>query len=125
MRRSQHHSTARSSGQGMTLSKTLAPEDLRRGQFVTLLNEIYEFPSFFWCDGTWSLAPEAPVRLQLLATDAGVPLKVKHVCLPFVLAKHPQGSVRTLDLRRCRLARLDAAYAKAAWRAVATSRRNH
>ena len=58
MPHSQYQSTARSSRQAVTLSKTLAPEDLRRGLYVTLLNEVHEIPSFFWCDGIVSLAPE-------------------------------------------------------------------
>ena len=121
MHRSQYPSTSHSAKHGVALSKTLAPEDVRRGQYVTVLNELWEIPSFFWCDGVLSLAPEAPVRMQLLAREAGVPLKVKRICLPFVLAKHPRGAMRALDLRRCQLARLEGEYARAAWRALAVS----
>jgi hypothetical protein len=46
-----------------------------------------------------------------------VPLKVKSVCLPFVLASQPTGEKRTPDLRRCRLTRLEKAFAAVAWKA--------
>jgi hypothetical protein len=49
--------------------------------------------------------------------DDALPLKVRSVCLPFVLAKRPTGERRTFDLRRTRLARLDKGYGAAAWKA--------
>ena len=99
------------------LAKPLAPEDVRRGDFVALLHVTYEFPSFFWdCDAIL-LPHDQPMRMLLIPDNAGLPLKVKSVCLPFVLAKSPAGERKTLDLRKCRLARLDRAYANTAWRA--------
>ncbi len=47
--------------------------------------------------------------------DGGVPLKVKAISLPFILVKPPGQNCETLDIRLCRLARLDQDYAKLAW----------
>ena len=102
---------------GCTLAKALAPEDVRPGDFVALLHVIAELPSFLWCTETWALPVHEPVRIQFAPGGGGVPLKVKSVCLPFVLVKLPTGGRRTLDLRQCRLARLDISYAKLAWKA--------
>ena len=51
-----------------------------------------------------------------MPTDGGVPLKVKAVSLPFVLVRTPGKRVETIDLRQCRIARLDRGYAKLAWK---------
>jgi hypothetical protein len=99
------------------VAKPLAPEDIRAGDYVAILDEIYELPSYCWF-GDSALHPrEELVRIRMVPTRENLPLKVKSVCLPFVLAKHPVGEKRTLDLRRCRLARLDSTYATAAWKA--------
>ena len=100
-----------------TLAKALAPEDVRPGDFVALLHVTAELPSFLWCTDAWSLPADEPMRIQFVPCGGGVPLKVQSVCLPFVLVKLPIGGRRTLDLRQCRLARLDRAYAKLAWKA--------
>ena len=98
------------------MAKPLAPEEIRLGDFVSLLHIVYEVPSFFWCNDATTQPPEELVRLCCLPESAGVPLRVKSVCLPYVLVKHPGGGRRTLDVRRCRLARLDKKYATAAWK---------
>jgi hypothetical protein len=99
------------------LAKALAPEDVREGDFVARLHVTAEVPSFLWCADAATLPCHEPVRIQLLPRRAGIPLKVKSVCLPFVLVRLPGGERQTLDLRECRLARLDSAYASAAWKA--------
>jgi hypothetical protein len=97
-----------------SLARTLAPEELRAGDHVAVLQEIVEWPSWFWdCDAV-TLPPQEPVRVARTPEQAGVPLVIEAVCLPFVLAKAPCGSARTLDVRRCRLARLDQKYASVA-----------
>ena len=50
-----------------------------------------------------------------MPTDGGEPLKVKAISLPFVLVKPPGQNCETIDLRLCRLARLDPTYAEMAW----------
>lgn len=98
--------------QESTLAASVAGEDLRIGEYVAVLNEIHEFPSFFWgCDAT-TLSPHEVVRLRCAARDAGMPLRVEAVCLPFVLLRTPTGECRTLDVRMAQLVRLDEGYAK-------------
>ncbi len=101
---------------GCSLAKPLAPEEIRLGDFVSPLHVFYDLPSFFWCNDAATQPREQLVRLCYLPESGGVPLKVISVCLPFVLVKQPSGSRQTLDIRKVRLARLDAKYAKAAWK---------
>jgi hypothetical protein len=100
---------------GGSLAKPLAPEEIRVGDFVTPLHVFYDFPSFFWDDSAVGRRDEM-VRICYIPETGGVPLKVKSICLPFVLARQPSGEQQTLDVRKVRLARLDAKYAKAAWK---------
>ena len=95
-----------------TLAKALAPEDVRPGDFVTPLFVITEMPSFWWNGGCWNLPHDQPVRIRLTYNCDGMPMRVKSVCLPFVLAKSPAGEQNTIDLRKCQIARLDQGYAK-------------
>jgi hypothetical protein len=100
-----------------TLAKALAPEEIRRGDYVTPLEEIAEWPSFFWCVDSTLLPCDKPVRIRFKPSCGGVPLRVMDVCLPFVLVKLPRGDRRTLDVRKCQVARLGESYARAAWKA--------
>ena len=100
-----------------TLARVLAPEDVRPGDYVALLEEIYELPSYWWRTDSVLESRDELVRIRMIPTQENLPLKVKSVCLPFVLAKKPTGERQTLDLRRCRLARLDDRYAASAWKA--------
>lgn len=87
------------------VAASVAPEDLRCGDYVAVLSVVHEYPSFFWCGDSGLLPREEPVRLQLMQDD-GTPLKIKAICLPFVFVKDAHGKHRTLDIRLCRLARL-------------------
>ncbi|MHC4082920.1 MAG: hypothetical protein ACYS15_19885 [Planctomycetota bacterium] len=90
-----------------TLASPLAPEDIRRGHYVTVLHVIDQyFPCCFDRAGT------DPVNIRMLPSFRAQPLKVIDVCLPFVTALKAGGSVITLDVRRYELARLDDAYAR-------------
>ncbi len=100
-----------------TLAKVLAPEDIRPGDFVTPLCVVSELPSFWWCGGSWNLPHDQPVRVRLTSGCDGVPMRVKSVCLPFVLIKSPIGEQSTIDLRKCQVARLDLDFAKLSWKA--------
>jgi len=99
-----------------TAAATVAGEDLDCGDYVSLLNETVEFPSFLWDACGTSLSPHEPVRLRLIPGNAGQPLKVVAVCLPFVYAKTPSGEMATLDVRRTQLVRLPRKCAKAVWK---------
>ncbi len=100
-----------------TLAKSLAPEDVRVGQYVAVLRVTYEVPSYVW-DGCDSFGERNElVRLAMVPDEPAEPLKVKAVCLPFVLVRSSSGHVRGLDVRRFHLARLDDTYARTAWKA--------
>jgi hypothetical protein len=105
-------------------AKVLAPEDVRAGDFVALLHVVEEILSFWWCGGIGATRPEEPVRVPFVPKNGGVPLRVRSVCLPFILVKAPSGKLRNLDVRLCRLARLDRAHARAAWKASKKRLRN-
>jgi hypothetical protein len=113
----------RTGAKDLTTAKVLAPEDVRAGDYVALLQVIYELPSFFWCGGVGTIRPDEPVRIPFVPNNGGVPLRVRSICLPFILVKAPSGQLRNLDVRRYRLARLDRAHARAAWKARKKSRR--
>lgn len=99
-----------------TLAKSLAPEDVRVGDYVSPLHVTYDFASFFWCSDASLTNRSETVPIKFVADQGGVPLKVKAVCLPFVLVKHPLRGSFTLDVRRHQLARLDRGYAGLAWK---------
>ena len=100
------------------VARSLAPEDLRCGDYVAVLAEIVEWPSFYWhCDPqVWP--PHEPIRIQRPADDGGTPLKVKAICLPFVFVKKPCGGHQTLDIRQHRLVRLPSDYARLVWKSL-------
>jgi hypothetical protein len=101
------------------VAKSLAAEDLRCGDFVSILFETLEFPSFWWGCDPQLVSPSEPVRLQCHSGDGGTPLKIKAICLPFVFVKKPCGEHCTLDVRRHRLARLSLHYARRVWKVMA------
>jgi hypothetical protein len=100
------------------LAASVAPEDLRCGDFVALLSVVHEFPSFFWSCGSGALACDRPVRVECTGTEDGAPLRIEAICLPFVFVKDAAGKYRTLDVRLCRLARLSADYGRKVWKAL-------
>jgi len=96
-----------------TVAATVAGEDIRCGDFVTVLNATFEVPSYLWDQAM--LAPTELVRLKMIPSDAGVPLKVFAICLPFVYAKDTKGEINTLDLRREQIVRLNGDCAEKVW----------
>jgi hypothetical protein len=107
-------STNTSTTDRTALASILAPEDLRCGDYVAVLDEIVEVPSWLWCDSP--VDTESPQRIRCRAEDGGVPLKVKAICLPFVFVKSAQRQKRTLDVRQYQLVRLDRHYARTVWK---------
>ena len=100
----------------------LAPEDLRPGQDVAILSETHECPTWLWCGVDMpGLRADEFVRLQSVGRGGGRPLRVKAVCLPFVLLTKSDGKSRTLDVRRVHLVKLDRAYAKLVRKALRRS----
>lgn len=105
-------------GNACKLAKTLAPEEICPRDFVAQLYEVQEYPSLIWCDDNYATSREELIRIQYTPENGGVPLKVKSVCLPFVLVKHPRGQQFMIDIRRVKLARLDREFAKTAWKSL-------
>jgi hypothetical protein len=101
-----------------SLARSLAPEDLSCGDFVAILHEIVEWPSFFWSCDAQLLPPDELVRLTVRSSEGGTPLKVKAICLPFVFVKKPCGTHQTLDVRQHRLVRLTPEYAGVVWKSM-------
>lgn len=98
------------------VAATIAGEDIACGDYVALLNETVEFPSFLWNACDWSLSPHELVRLSIIPNTAGYPLRVLAVCLPFVYAKTPTGEAMTIDTRRMQLVKLHRKSAKVIWK---------
>jgi hypothetical protein len=111
-----------------TISRPLAPEDVRRGMYVAVMHEITETTR---CRCWMDFAPGDPpspqvVRLQWMPEQDRPPMKVVEVCLPFVLVKSPLACpqaeaglvppVRTLDVRRFRLAQLSETFGRKAFK---------
>lgn len=95
-------------------SRLVGPEDLKRGQYVTIAfatQQLAPLPCDFGCDDE----VEA-VRMTIMPASAGWPFRVVEVCRPFVWVEDRDGDVFGLDLRRHRLARLSDRYGKAAFR---------
>lgn len=103
-----------------TTAASVAPEDVRRGDYVAVLCEMIEVPSFLWNDCLHGERGTL-VRLSHLPTENRVPLKVKAICLPYVFVKSPNGQFQTLDVRLAKLVRLERRYAKKVWKALAPS----
>lgn len=94
----------------------VAGEDIKPGDYVTALSEIYELPSFLWCCSGGTFAADEPVRSVYKARDAGQPSKVIAVCLPFVYAKQARGGTTIFDLRKHELVRLDRKTGRTVWK---------
>ncbi|GAB5513147.1 hypothetical protein [Rhodopirellula baltica] len=94
----------------------VAGEDIQKGDFVTILSEIFEVPTFLWNCSDVSLPPDEPVRARFLSTATGTPYRVTVICLPFVYAKRPRGPVTCFDIRRHELVRLDRESGRSLWK---------
>lgn len=98
-----------------SVAARIAGEDIQRGDFVTVLNEIIELPSFLWCCSSPAVSIDEPVRTRTIPHDAGQPLKVVAVCLPFVYTRAANGKLLTLDTRRQQLVRLERKTVRSVW----------
>lgn len=105
-----------------TVAATVSGEDVSCGDYVALLNAVCELPTYLWNCCSDSTAPHELIRLRLIPSEAGVPLKVFAICLPFVYAQTATGEVETIDLRREQIVRLDRKSAKRVWRELKGNR---
>ena len=104
-----------------TVAARIAGEDIAKGDYVTILSEIIELPSYLWdCSGISQPIDEL-VRLRYLPRAAGEPHKVVAVCLPFVYTKRPKGGTKTFDTRQNQLVRLDPDSGRTVWKRLRKS----
>jgi hypothetical protein len=91
--------------------RLLAADDVASGEFVVVMSEIAQFPSFYWCsEGILSSRAEM-ISLSYIPEEAGRPLLVIDVCVPFLLVEDVAGIRRILDVRRTRVARVPEKFA--------------
>ena len=100
----------------ITVAASVAGEDIACGDFVAVMSEIVELPSFLWNCSAVALAPDEPVRIRRIVDDAGQPYKVIAVCLPFVYVESHRGAIGVLDTRVRHLVRLNRQCARTIWK---------
>ena len=97
-----------------TLTRRIrSPEDIQIGDYVVRTHRRYQLVP---CNVERSVTGEAiePIILYAWPYDAGEPLKVRAVCLPFVMTENQYGSREAVDTRQDVLMKVSKAYAKAA-----------
>ncbi|MCG3122212.1 MAG: hypothetical protein GIKADHBN_00593 [Phycisphaerales bacterium] len=94
----------------LTVTRRIAPEDLRQGMFVVVISHIHEYFPTGLIESALSAVPE-PIRYPCLDCADGTPLRVLVVCLPFVHAEGPDGALKTIDTRTRILASVSEEYA--------------
>jgi hypothetical protein len=104
------------------VAATIAGEDLACGDYVALLNQTVDFPSFLWDACGLSLSPHELVRLKVIPATAGYPLRVIAICLPFVYAKTPSRETLTVDTRCTQLVKLHRKSAKTVWKELSAAK---
>ena len=98
-------------------ARLIGPEDVRPGLYVTVAETTWQV--LYVPEESGIGAPEARIaRVSGWDGDAGWPLRVVSVSLPYVLAIDRDGDHVAVDLRRSRLARLSKAYGQAAFAAL-------
>lgn len=105
-----------------TVAATVSGEDVNCGDYVALLSTIYELPTYLWNSCSDFLPADEVIRLKLIPDEAGAPWKVFAICLPFVYALTATGEMKTLDLRRQQIVRLDRGSAKQIWKQLRENR---
>lgn len=111
-------------GTALTTVRRLPPEDIRVGDDVALYEITYQVPSFLWCGADpVTLPTDRPVQLTYMACDNPTPLKVKGVCLPFVLCEAIDEVHHVYDVRQVQLVRLDERFASLVRRVTRTKSR--
>lgn len=105
------------------IARTVAPEDIAPGAYVTILHVIDEFLPLVLDSNDASWRSVQPLRVRWLPCGEHAPMKVKSVCLPFVFARLPDGRHRTLDVRQHQLAEVSDAYGRSVFDAARDQRK--
>lgn len=100
-------------------ARVIAPEDIRKGDYVSILHVVVEHLLDDCSGGTWKGMEQ--VRMLWMPWTEAAPMKVVDVCLPFVLVKKPDRKHRVIDTRRFRLARIPPEFGKLASRQLRTT----
>jgi hypothetical protein len=103
-------------------SRSVAPEDIRRGDYIAILQQVCEYVPLFVEGGPED--GDLPRRILMLPKKGGLPLRVIEVCLPFLLVEQVDGTHATYDARGSRFARLTEEYARVAIRRIRADRRS-
>lgn len=106
-----------------TVAARIAGEDIAKGDYVTILSEIIELPSYLWSCSGISHPIDEPVRTRYLPREIGEPHKVVAVCLPFVYARRPKGQLSAFDIRQQQLVRLDRDNGRSLWKEMRKAKR--
>ena len=101
-----------------SVAARIAGEDIQPGDFVTILHETVELPSFLWNCSDTTLPADELVRVRYLPNVPGQPHKVIAICLPFVYVKCPRANVFAFDVRQQQLVRLDRESAREVWKQI-------
>lgn len=96
-----------------TSRRVRSPEDIRVGDFIAVLAKRYQFLPDHMETGLVGSSVE-PIEMTLIPCDAGQPMKVVSLSLPFVMTEGPDGTRNALDTRQHALAIVDEDYAMAA-----------
>ena len=105
----------------LSLTRTLAPEDISTGMYVAILHETWQLIP---CDQTaWRGRIVDPLEVTIRPCDDCHPLRVKAVCLPFVAVSAAEDGTRVLDVRRHRLGAVDPAFARLVWKRLREEKR--
>ncbi|TVQ58344.1 MAG: hypothetical protein EA377_00190 [Phycisphaerales bacterium] len=89
------------------VARSLAPEDIHSEMYIAVTHVIAQHMPMF-CAEQSDLERGEPYRVVWLPRpEHRQPLRVLDVCLPFVLVESARRRTRTLDVRTCRLARLE------------------
>ena len=100
------------------MTRHVSPEDLRVDDYVTISRQTHELLFGSVCEEGWR-RPRIE-RVTVRCDEAGYPLRIVRLCLPFVLVTDPSGSHRVLDVRCHELAKLSPRFGKKAFKCLAS-----
>ncbi|MCA9278572.1 MAG: hypothetical protein H6815_07925 [Phycisphaeraceae bacterium] len=98
-------------GAHAALARRVAPEDIVPGMYAAVMSVRHQYIAW-WRLTEHSVDPLEVETYSFIPCNAGEPVRVREVCLPFVCVSCVDGEHRTLDVRLVQLARLDPAYGK-------------
>lgn len=92
------------------ITRQIAPDDIKVGDYVAITHQQIQCIDYYASEYKHEMTL---ARLQLIYNDddAGIPLLVMRLCLPFVLVRKPDKKYQMVDIRRFRLVKLDDQYA--------------